>query len=408
MPRAPHGDWKQRIDERALRRGHRDRHGEAVAVRDVGDHHRAQRRIARRLGEREGRIDAALDLVRGAGEVDRDVLARDRYRRLHHDELGILTETFDVIGELVDPVRKLGDFRPGEPLRIVLEVRPVVEHGIDAVPFEQLQHLALAAPARGELCLKVAHDLLGGAHVEGDHVPQRMVGLAAGHELHDRQPQPFLEYFLGAERVAAGDDPAHVGVVRHRGRPCDQPGLRSSAFARENRGRDVDVGQVLAVGGVGVVEDEHVAGVDAPVVLGDELSHRVVEAAHVHGGANPLREGEPVGVEEGGGEVERVAHDPRVRGAHQGERHVVGNGVETALDQLELERVDVAVRGVHVGSGSMRIGQFMRPALRGPGRADACPGSIRRTTGGSPGARHPARAWPLHAGRNAVPIGRSP
>ena len=136
-------------------------------------------------------------------------------------------------------------------------------------------------------------------------------------------------------------------------------------LAREDRGRDVDVGQVLALGGVGVVEDEHVAGVDAPVVLVDELSHRVVEAAHVHGRADPLGEGQPFGVEQRGGEVERVAHDPRVRGAHQGERHVVGDGVEAALHELELERVDVAVDWGHGEAGSMlRAGQVMRRAAR--------------------------------------------
>ena len=304
-------------------------------------------------------LDAALDLVRGAGEVDRDVLSRHRHLRLQHDELRLLAEPFDVVGEFVDPVRKLRNLGPGEPLRVVLQVRSVVEHGIDPVPIEQILHFALAASARGELSLQVAHHLLGGTHVERDHVPQRLVRLAAGHELHDREPQPFLEDLLGAERVAAGDDSAHVGVVRHRGRPCDEPALRGAAFAGEDRRRDVDVGQVLAVGGVGIVEDEHVARVDAPVVLADEPSHRVVEAAHVHGSADALGEGEPFGVEQRGGEVERVAHDPRVRGAHQGERHVVGDGVEAALDQLELERIDVAVFGIHGDSGSMRVGRLM-------------------------------------------------
>ena len=343
-----------------------------MAVGDVGDHHRAQRRIARRLREREGRVDPALDLVRCAGEVDRDVLARDRHRRLHHDDLGLLAEPFDVIGELVDPVRKLRELGPGEALGVVLQVGSVVEHRVDSVALEQLQHLALAAPACGELGLQVAHDLLRGAHIERDHVPQRLIRLAAGHELHDREPQALLEYLLGAERVAAGDDAAHVGVVRHGGRPGDEPVRRGPTFEGEDRCRDVDVGQVLAVGGVGIVEDEHVPRVDAPVVLDDELAHRVVEAAHVHGRADPLREGEPFDIEEGGGEVERVAHDPRVRGAHQGERHVVGDGIEAALHQLELERVDVGAGAIHGDSGSVRVGRFMTraPGKRGVGRAN--------------------------------------
>ena len=374
------GRRKERIDERTFRRGHRDRHREAVAVRDVGDHHRAQRRVDRRLGEREGRIDASLDLIGRAGEIDRDLVARNGHLRLHDDELRVLAQPLDVVGKFEDSVGKLRDFGPGEPLRVGLEVRSVVEDRVHSVAIEQLPHLPLAAPARGDLRLQVAHDLLGGAHVERNHVPQRVVRLAAGHELDDRQPQPFLEDLLGAERVAAGDDPAHVGVMRHRGRPRDEPAVRSRVVAREDGCRDVDVGQVLAIRGVGVVEDEHVARVDAPVILADELAHRVVEAAHVHGRADSLGQGESLGVDQGGGEVERIAHDPRVRGAHQGQRHVVGDGVEAALHQLELEGVDVTVRRVHGDIGSVQVGRFVT-CRRQPARglAASAPGSAMMT-----------------------------
>ena len=362
----PAGGGEDRADERAARRGHRDRDREPVAVRDVRRHHRAERRVARRLREREGRVDAPLDLVGSAGPVDGDLLARHRHLRPERHELRLLAEPLDVVGELVDPVREPGDLRPGEPFRVVLEAGAVVEHRVDPVAREQVEQLALAAPARRELGLEVPHHFVGGADVEGDHVPERPVRLARGDELDDGETKPLLEYLLRPERVAAGDDPADVGVVRHRGRPGREPPLRAAAALLGEDGRgDVDVGEVLPVGGVGVVEDEHVARVDPPRVLRDQLPHRVVEAPHVHGGADPLREGEPVRVEKGGREVERVAHDPRMRGPHQGEGHVVGDGVEAALEKLELEGVDVGARlGLHAGAGSL-----WRPVGAAGGRA---------------------------------------
>ena len=389
----PAGGGEDRADERAARRGHRDRDREPVAVRDVRRHHGAERGVARRLREREGRVDAPLDLVRGAGPVDGGLLARHRHLRPEHHELRLLAEPLDVVGELVDPVREPGDLGPGEPFRVVLEAGPVVEHRIDPVAREQVVQLALAAPARRKLGLEVPHHLVGGADVEGDHVPEGLVRLARGDELDDGETKPLLEYLLRPECVAAGDDPADVGVVRHGGGPGREALLRAAAAALlgvgEDGGGDVDVGEVLPVGGVGVVEDEDVARIDPPRVFGDELPHRVVEAPHVHGGADPLREGEPVRVEEGGREVERVAHDPRMRGPHQGEGHVVGDRVEAALEELELEGVDVGAKlGLHAGAGSLR-----RPAraARGWGFSRRVRGRARRVGGGVRSVAGPGR-----------------
>ena len=232
----------------------------------------------------KGRVDASLDLVRGPGPVDGDVLARHRHPCLQHDELRLLAETLDVVGELVDPVRELGDLGPGQPFRVRLEVGAVVEHRVDPVARKELQHLALPAPAGRELGLKVAHHLVGGADVERDHVPEGPVRLARRDELDDGEPKPLLENLLCAERVAPGDDPADVGVVRDRRRPRRESARRAPApaVACEYGCRDVDVGEVLSVRGVGVVEDEDVAGFDAAFVLRDELPHRVEEAPHVH------------------------------------------------------------------------------------------------------------------------------
>ena len=249
-----------------------------------------------------------------------------------------------MVGEPVDAIRDLADLRPGQLLGVVLEVLAIGQHRVDAVAHEQLGHLALGAVARGHLRLEIAQHLLGRAHVERDHVPKRLVGHAPLGELDDRQPEAFLEDLLGAERIAAGDDAADVRVVGDRRGPGTQP------IAPKDRHHDVDVGQMLAGGGIGIIEDEHVARTDPPLPLGDQLAHGVVEAAELHRRAHALGQRLALRIADGGGEVEGIADDPGVGRAHQRQRHVIRDGIEAVLDDLELERID---RDAHDDLGAL-------------------------------------------------------
>jgi hypothetical protein len=102
----------------------------------------------------------------------------------------------------------------------------------------------------------------------------------------------------------------------------------------------VDVREMLAVGFVGIVEDEDVALPDAAGVDRDQLAHGVVEAAELHRRAHALGKRLAGGVADRGGEIERIADDARMGRTHESHRHVVGDAVEAALDDLELEGVE--------------------------------------------------------------------
>jgi len=82
---------------------------------------------------------------------------------------------------------------------------------------------------------KIAHRLLRGAHVSAQDGEQRLVRLAAAHQLHGRDLQPFLEHFA---RLGAADLAADIRRVRGRCAECDQPAVA------KDRPCDRDVVQV--------------------------------------------------------------------------------------------------------------------------------------------------------------------
>ena len=103
----------------------------------------------------------------------------------------------------------------------------------------------------------------------------------------------------------------------------------------------VDVGQVYAAGGVGVVQDEHVTLGHRVTVLVDDGRDGCGERAEVADDGEALCDDLPVAVAEGGGVVHRVLDDARVGGAHDREGHLVDQGVESVADHLEGDGVDV-------------------------------------------------------------------
>src|SRR5262245_20941373 len=109
---------------------------------------------------------------------------------------------------------------------------------------------------------------------------------------------------------------------------------------------DVDVGQVHAASGIGVVEDEDVAGSDATFETTHEAGHRIVEGTKMHGRGQPLRQGLAAVIEDSGGEIHRVAHDSGIGGAHEVERHVVGDRVEAAFEDFQQKGIDIVAHGL--------------------------------------------------------------
>ena len=249
-----------------------------------------------------------------------------------------------MVGEAVGAIRDFGDLDAGEPLRVVVQGLDVAVHRDRPVTLEELEELALTGDARSFLRLEVAQHLVGHAHVERHDVPDGLVRPARVAQLQEGEAQALLIDLGGAQGVAAGNDAPDVGVVRERRGPADERSVMEEWLD------DVDIGQVLAGGRIGVVADEHVAGARVVAIAVQQEAHRVVEAAEVHGGGHALGQRAPFGVADSGREIHAVADDGRVRGAHQDQRHLVGNHVEAVLQHFEADRVDLQRHG-GVGHG---------------------------------------------------------
>ena len=121
------------------------------------------------------------------------------------------------------------------------------------------------------------------ARVALDDAERGLVRLAALVQLHDRQAQAFLENLRRMDGGAARRDAADIAMMRHGG------GVALQARCQEDRLYDVDVGQVLAAGAVGIVEDEDVAGCMSSPNCSHQMAHRVGKGAELH------RQGQPLG-----------------------------------------------------------------------------------------------------------------
>ncbi len=102
---------------------------------------------------------------------------------------------------------------------------------------------------------------------------------------------------------------------------------------------------MLAAGKVRVVTDEHVTLGDTSLVLPDQVAHRVVETAEVHGRGQALRQILPGGVAQGRGEVHRVTHDGRMRCTHEDERHLIGARLEGVPKNFEKNGIEIRTHG---------------------------------------------------------------
>ncbi len=139
--------------------------------------------------------------------------------------------------------------------------RDRVEHRLAPIAVEQLEKAPLAGLDRRDLRAQVAHRAARHAHVHADDVDDVLVDLAGLVELEERDLQPFgIDVGGHAAERAADVDP-----VRHAAGEAHQHALV------EDRQREGDVIE-MAAGGVGVVGDEDVAGLDA--VLAEMLELR--------------------------------------------------------------------------------------------------------------------------------------
>ncbi len=178
---------------------------------------------------------------------------------------------------------------------------------------------------------QVADRLVRHAHVGADHPDERLVRLAAPHQVHDRDPDALL---VDLVRAAAVDAAADVGRVAAGGEEGDH------AAAVEDRRHDrhvVDLAGRLP----GVVGDQHVARLERVGRVGvHEVAHAGGHRVDVAGRAGErLGHHVRVAVEHAAGEVLRLAHDRREGGAHQRHLLLVDDRQQPVPEHLEAQDV---------------------------------------------------------------------
>ena len=212
-----------------------------------------------------------------------------------------------------------------------------------AVAFREVQDALFADAACTDLRFEVALAFLRRAHIEQDEVEHLAVELAAAHDADRRNANAFLEY-LGRRAHGAGKGAAHIRMMRAVGDVEGRFGRRVGEEDGQNHG---DVRKVSAAG-VGVVEDGDVAGRE--VDCGDGGRNRHGHGAEMHGHMVAHGDDTRPAVEDCAGVVAAFFDVGRERGAAQGCAHLLGDGVDGALEDGEFDWIDDGVRGHGVWS----------------------------------------------------------
>ena len=213
---------------------------------------------------------------------------------------------------------------------------------------ELLHHLdqppAALVVARGQ-GVNIALDLQRLAHIGADHPQQILVHPAFARQGHQRDRQPLLEHLAA---VRPHPEPADIDDMHGAGEEADRLALQK---CRADHGQIVQVaaGQPRIVGDVMVPRPHRVQreGVE-------KMPHRRRHRIDMAGGAgHRLRQHVAVAVEDPGGEVARLAHRCRKRGAHQGLRLLLDHRDQAAPHDLHMD----------LRQGGIRSRQHQRPFL---------------------------------------------
>ena len=306
-----------------------------------------------------GPVDRAGRLRIGAGEIERDPVALfdQRERKLVQLRIGDAV-VLDIVFPAVFAVGDLRQELAAEGVAAGVEDR--LEARLDRVAaeaLEQLGHAAGAHQAGLHLAVEIGGEHVGHAGVAPDDGEHRLVAHAGAVELDRRHGEAFLEHRRRGAGHRAGHAPADVVVVTEGLDVGDDFALM------ENRHGRAQVGQVpdRAFGQVGVVHQEHVAGLHG---LRREIAHHGVG----HGGIGTAGELAAIAVEQADAVVVRFADHRRARGALDRVFDLRLDGIERAFDDLQDDRVDRAPGQVRRGRPRPFLGMHVhhRRASEGP------------------------------------------
>src|SRR5690606_15713413 len=272
------------------------------------------------------------ELGGGAGEVDGGRPAGAVHTDPHPDHRAVVHLVLVVpVGERVDdPAYRL--------FGVVLYVPHVRLHHVQTEVVDHPPYLFDALLVRGDLGAQVGEVGLrvagrvraGGEQLPGLRLPEPAV--------RDQQPvveeHPFLVHRPAVRGHGAGRQAADLRVVAAGG-DVEQHPLTSVVVDRGDHG---DVGQVGAAV-VGVVDRVHVAGAHRVAAPADHLLHAGAHRPQVHRHVGGVGDQVAVGVEEGAGEVEPFLDVHRLGGGLQPGAHLLGDGHEQVVEDLQPDRV---------------------------------------------------------------------
>ena len=302
----------------------------------------------------------------------------DQQRLIHH-AVGI-----DDRMALVGSVRDGGD--PGAHLlrgaRAQFGDRAI--HGVRPIAVEQGGEAFLADGERRRLRLDVADALVGDADVGQDDGEDFLVHHAALEQLHRRQAQSFLLRFGGMRREAARHHAADVRPVAGIGEPREQLALVEKRFD------EAHVHQMRAAE-IRVVDDEHVAGLDAFRALYHRLGGELHGADEHRQAQFALRDQRAVvAVVNAVGTVHGLGDHRRKRRATERQVHFVADLVEAVLDHGQGDGVELHIASFHTVTsrlpsassstrlpGSITVVQSSCSMMAGPVNLASC-GSLSR------------------------------
>ena len=285
-----------------------------------------QKRAAGIVG---GPVDRSGGLRIRAGEIEREAFALLDQRQRELVQLWIGDA---VVLDIVFPaVLAVGDLRQqfaAENIAAGVEDRLEAGfHGLAAEPLEQFRHAARAHQAGLDLAVEIGGERLGHARVALDDGEHGVVAHAGVVEFDRRDGEAFLEHRRRGAGHRAGHAAADIVVVAE----CLDVG---DDFALvEHRHGAAQIGQVpdRALGQVGVVHQEHVAG---PHGVRREIAHHRIR----HGGIGAAGELAAIAIEQADAIIVGFADHRRARGALDGELDFRLDGIERAFDDLQDDR----------------------------------------------------------------------
>ena len=331
------GGGQHGMGDGAGRGDHLDGAEISLVVRDAGRQDGPDRAVGRAARVGEGAVDRALHLRGGTGPVHHDPVAALRHAHAQRDRLaGLDAVVVDSVLEGPFAVRQLAQRRAREAFAVVQQFLHEEARAVRAMLRDQVPEGAVRDGAGGQLRAQVPHHLVRHAHIALEEQEEGLVRPAALEDAHGRDAQALL-VDLGAVRcVGPRDAPAHIRVV------ADRRGEGQAHAIDEQGPEDEDVGQVHPAL-EGVVEREDVALRHVVPVFADDGGECLRDRPEVGWQGQPLRDQPALPVAEGGRVVHVVLEHRGIGRAVDRQRHLVGDGEQRVLEQLEGDGIVAAV-----------------------------------------------------------------